>query len=107
MCPSAEAPDAFTRALASNVRATRDGALAGLGRWLAARGDVPDADLLKVWKGMFYALWHADKPAVQARARMQGEVRTGRRRGRAAPPPAGAHSPVPPRRRRWLRRWPP
>ena len=59
----------FARALASNSKKIRDGALASLARWLAARGVVEEADLMKVWKGMFYALWHADKAPVQARLR--------------------------------------
>lgn len=65
-----ESPTPFTLSLASNSKKTRDGALTALASWLAARTEVADADLLKVWKGMFYALWHADKPDVQARARL-------------------------------------
>ena len=57
----------FARALASNSKKQRDGAMAALSRWLAARPSVDEADLLKVWKGMFYAMWHADKAPVQAR----------------------------------------
>ena len=58
----------FARALASNSKKQRDGALAALSRWLAARPSVAEADLLKVWKGMFYAMWHADKAPVQVRS---------------------------------------
>jgi len=58
----------FARALASNSKAQRDAALDALARWLAAREVVEESDLLKVWKGMFYALWHADKAPVQVRS---------------------------------------
>jgi len=67
--PPEEGSTRFARALASNEKKTRDGALASLARWLRAREVVEDAELLKVWKGMFYALWHADKAPVQASTR--------------------------------------
>ena len=58
---------AFARALAAGGQKQRDAALAALSRWLASRSEVDDTEMLKLWKGLFYAMWHADKPAVQAR----------------------------------------
>ncbi len=63
----ADGGSSFARALASNAVKERDAALGALGRWLASRAAVEDADLLKLWKGLFYAMWHADKAPVQAR----------------------------------------
>jgi hypothetical protein len=57
---------AFSRALASNSRKQRDIALFALKQWLGARSSVEETDLLKLWKGLFYAMWHADKAPVQA-----------------------------------------
>ena len=58
---------AFARALASGGQKQRDAALAALSRWLASRSEVDETEMLKLWKGLFYAMWHADKPVVQAR----------------------------------------
>ena len=58
---------AFARALAAGGQKQRDAALAALSRWLASRSEVDETEMLKLWKGLFYAMWHADKPAVQAR----------------------------------------
>ena len=58
---------AFARALASGGQKQRDAALAALSRWLASRSEVDETEILKLWKGLFYAMWHADKPVVQAR----------------------------------------
>lgn len=71
---AASAESVFTRALASGVRAKRELALTALGRWLAAQRHVSESDLLKLWKGLFYALWHADKAAVQVRAQPPPEL---------------------------------
>jgi hypothetical protein len=60
---------AFARALASGAQKQRDAALAALSRWLASRSEVDETEMLKLWKGLFYAMWHADKPAVQASRR--------------------------------------
>jgi ribosomal RNA-processing protein 1 len=55
----------FARALGSTDFHTREKGLAALTRWLAARDAVDDADLLKLWKGVFYCFWHSDKAPVQ------------------------------------------
>ena len=106
----------FARALASNSKAQRDAALDALARWLAAREVVEESDLLKVWKGMFYALWHADKAPVQVRSPSDASPRRPSRHGSVAERPRRA---VPqPRlslsltraalsRLTWLRRWQP
>lgn len=65
---------AFSRALASNSRKHRDAALYALTQWLGARGEVDEGDLLKIWKGMFYAMWHADKAPVQVCARARASA---------------------------------
>jgi len=63
---------AFARALASGAQKQRDAALAALSRWLASRKEVDETEMLKLWKGLFYAMWHADKPAVQVRPACKG-----------------------------------
>jgi hypothetical protein len=71
--PAADGGTAFARALASGAQRQRDTALAALSRWLASRTRVPEeAEMLKLWKGLFYAMWHADKAPVQARAARAG-----------------------------------
>lgn len=57
----------FAKALANNDVKVRDRALQALSKWLAAREEVSELDLMKLWKGMFCAMWHADKAPVQAR----------------------------------------
>lgn len=57
----------FARALASSDYSTRDKGLQVLTLWLKRRPNITDADLSKIWKGLFYAFWHADKAAVQVR----------------------------------------
>lgn len=55
----------FAKALANNDVKVRDKALLALTKWLASREEVSELDLLKLWKGMFFAMWHADKAPVQ------------------------------------------
>lgn len=60
---------AVAKQLASCNRATRDRALRLLRSWLSAQttaSAVSEEDLLKIWKGLFYCMWHADKLPVQA-----------------------------------------
>ena len=68
---SGDGGSAFARALASGAQKQRDAALAALSRWLASRSEVDETEMLKLWKGLFYAMWHADKPAVQASLRVR------------------------------------
>jgi Nucleolar protein,Nop52 len=92
---------AFSRALASNSRKQRDVALFALKQWLGARSSVEETDLLKLWKGLFYAMWHADKAPVQAEVAenmaavldaCQPEVRLC---CAPLPPPFGTDAPLP------------
>ncbi|GFY88810.1 hypothetical protein Acr_06g0007500 [Actinidia rufa] len=57
------------RDLASCNKATRDRALKRvLNTWLPSQIDqqIPDDDMKKMWKGLFYCVWHADKAPIQA-----------------------------------------
>ncbi|CAI7777753.1 unnamed protein product [Closterium sp. NIES-53] len=56
----------FMRRLAASDEETRDQAFEVLSRWLIARKEIAEEDLLKIWKGLFYCMWHSDKPPVQA-----------------------------------------
>ena len=56
----------FAKALANNDVRVRDLAVSALQTWLRARTEVSELDMLKLWKGLFYAMWHADKAPVQA-----------------------------------------
>uniref|UniRef100_A0A1D1XR63 Ribosomal RNA processing protein 1 B n=1 Tax=Anthurium amnicola TaxID=1678845 RepID=A0A1D1XR63_9ARAE len=60
---------AVAKRLASCNKATRDRALRLLKTWLSAQAPasaVSGEDLLKIWKGLFYCVWHADKLPVQS-----------------------------------------
>jgi hypothetical protein len=74
MALAGDGSSAFSRALASNSRKQRDAALFALTQWLGARASVEESDLMKIWKGQFYAMWHADKAPVQARAHCTREA---------------------------------
>ncbi|CAL9103118.1 unnamed protein product [Musa acuminata var. zebrina] len=58
----------IAKRLASCNKAARDRAVRVLSSWLCRQSDdaVSDADLAKIWKGIFYCVWHADKLPVQA-----------------------------------------
>ncbi|XP_052183843.1 uncharacterized protein LOC127795906 isoform X2 [Diospyros lotus] len=60
--------DSLIRDLASCKKVTRDKALKQvLKSWLPSQSpdQVSDEDMKKLWKGLFYCVWHADKSAVQ------------------------------------------
>ncbi|MQL85925.1 hypothetical protein Taro_018451 [Colocasia esculenta] len=62
---------AVARRLASCNKATRDRAVRLLKAWLSEHGSTAvsatsEEDLLKIWKGLFYCVWHADKLPVQS-----------------------------------------
>lgn len=57
---------AFVKKLASSSKKTREKGVALLAKWLSARDPVVEADLKKLWKGLFYCMWHTDKAAAQA-----------------------------------------
>ncbi|KAF5742919.1 hypothetical protein HS088_TW09G00981 [Tripterygium wilfordii] len=53
--------------LASCEKTIRDRSLRLLiTKWLPSQHEIPDADMKKLWKGLFYCVWHADKAPVQA-----------------------------------------
>ncbi|GAQ77707.1 Nop52 containing protein [Klebsormidium nitens] len=56
--------DKLPKILASSKKGTRQRGMQALATWLATR-DASEEDLKKVWKGLFYAVWHADKAPVQ------------------------------------------
>ncbi|XP_053694802.1 ribosomal RNA processing protein 1 homolog [Sabethes cyaneus] len=59
----------FVRALAGNNAKLRRKVLKNLKTWLATRSRstfaFTDTDFLRLWKGLFYCMWLADKPLVQ------------------------------------------
>ncbi|WOK92106.1 hypothetical protein Cni_G00797 [Canna indica] len=59
---------AIAKRLASCNKTARNRAVRTLSSWLCLQSDdaVSDADLVKIWKGLFYCVWHADKLPVQA-----------------------------------------
>lgn len=59
---------AIAKRLASCNKTARDRAVRALSSWLGCQADdaISDADLIKIWKGLFYCVWHADKLPVQA-----------------------------------------
>lgn len=46
-------------------RKVRDRALESLTKFLQARRDLSLLDMLKVWKGLFYCVYHSDRPRTQ------------------------------------------
>jgi ribosomal RNA-processing protein 1 len=60
----------FARSLAHTELAVREKAFARLAAFLAARAAADGKalerlDLLKIWKGLFYAFWHSDLAPIQ------------------------------------------
>ncbi|KAG6586118.1 Ribosomal RNA processing protein 1-like B, partial [Cucurbita argyrosperma subsp. argyrosperma] len=52
--------------LASSNKATRDKTLRVIIKtWLPTQTSISDGDMKKLWKGLFYCVWHADKLPVQ------------------------------------------
>lgn len=56
---------AFARALGSTDYMTREKGVQALTRWLQLRADIPENDMLKLWKGLYFCFWHSDKAPVQ------------------------------------------
>ena len=55
----------LARALGSVDNPTREKGLEALARWLSRQGGASEEDVLKIWKGVFYCFWHADKASFQ------------------------------------------
>ncbi|XP_058113668.1 uncharacterized protein LOC131256699 [Magnolia sinica] len=62
----AGAPSIAKHLASCNTR-TRSQALAHLTTFFSSHPSISDSDMLKIWKGLFYSLWHADKLPVQLR----------------------------------------
>ncbi|KAJ0104117.1 ribosomal RNA-processing protein 1 [Diaporthe amygdali] len=65
---SQEKPMPFIKNLASSDRKTRTAALESLRTFLSAKhisSCLSTLDILKLWKGLFYALWMCDRPLPQ------------------------------------------
>ena len=55
----------FARALGSVDSQTREKGLQALTTWLSKRNDISEQELKRLWKGIFYCFWHADRAAFQ------------------------------------------
>jgi ribosomal RNA-processing protein 1 len=55
----------FARALASTDYQTREKGLQALTLWMVHRPEISEKEMLRIWKGLFYCFWHADKAPVQ------------------------------------------
>ncbi|KAJ8896706.1 hypothetical protein PR048_002051 [Dryococelus australis] len=59
----------LAKILASNERGVRERGVRKLRKWLSARSRAgfpfKEDDMMRVWKGLFYSMWMADKPLVQ------------------------------------------
>ena len=55
----------FARALGSVDNHTREKGLQALSIWLSKKEDLTEQDLTRLWKGIFYCFWHADKAPFQ------------------------------------------
>ncbi|XP_023940735.2 ribosomal RNA processing protein 1 homolog [Bicyclus anynana] len=59
----------FARLLSGNEKKTRDRVLKTLKKWLTncfeKKYEFKEDDFIRVWKGLFYAVWMSDKPLVQ------------------------------------------
>ncbi|KAK4774296.1 hypothetical protein SAY86_009231 [Trapa natans] len=63
----ATAGQSLVTQLASCNQTIRDRALRQiLKTWLPAQTSIPDSDFRKLWKGLFYCVWHADKVQFQS-----------------------------------------
>ena len=55
----------FARALGSVDYHTREKGLQALTIWLSKKDDLSAQDLTRLWKGIFYCFWHADRAEFQ------------------------------------------
>ncbi|KAI9092186.1 nucleolar protein,Nop52-domain-containing protein [Phlyctochytrium arcticum] len=59
-------PSGFGRQLAHTDKKIRDRAVRSLAKYLTEQqGTLTELQLLKLWKGLFYAFWMSDKPLIQ------------------------------------------
>lgn len=64
----------FARCLGSTDYATRDKGVQALSRFLLYKDELPELDVMKLWKGLFFCFWHSDKVPVQV-WRSSGSIR--------------------------------
>lgn len=64
--PARERKMGFARKLASPNKKTREKAISLLVLWLTSQKQIEENELKKIWKGLFYCVWHSDKVPVQA-----------------------------------------
>ncbi|MCJ1388655.1 hypothetical protein MMC18_001504 [Xylographa bjoerkii] len=57
----------FVKQLASSDRPIREKALDSLRTYLTSSRPFTDLELLKLWKGLFFCMWHSDRPIPQQR----------------------------------------
>lgn len=57
----------FARALGSVDYMTREKGVQALTRWMQCKADIPEEDMIKLWKGLYFCFWHSDKVPVQVR----------------------------------------
>jgi len=56
----------FAQKLAANEPWVRDKAVKKLKKWFGAKHEpFEDAEMMKIWKGLYYCFWMSDKPLVQ------------------------------------------
>lgn len=55
----------FAKALVSSDRHTRDKTFERLRKWLCSQKSLDHLSMKKVWKALFYAMWHSDGREVQ------------------------------------------
>ncbi|CAH4032386.1 unnamed protein product [Pieris brassicae] len=59
----------FAKLLSGNEKTTRDRVLKSLKKWLSSCFSknyvFKEDDFIRVWKGLFYAVWMSDKPLIQ------------------------------------------
>lgn len=55
----------FAKALVSSDRHTRDKTFERLRKWLCSQKSLDHLSMKKVWKALFYAVWHSDGREVQ------------------------------------------
>lgn len=56
----------FARKLASSDKGTREKAVVLFVHWLSSQAELEEDELRKIWKGLFYCVWHSDKAPVQS-----------------------------------------
>ncbi|CAF9939378.1 MAG: hypothetical protein ALECFALPRED_008084 [Alectoria fallacina] len=57
----------FVKQLAANDRPTREKALSSLQTYLCSGRTFTTIELLKIWKGLFFCIFHTDRPIPQQR----------------------------------------